>query len=114
MTPPLSSADEMASKSDSEEIFHLGLRPAGPCEVEETVIMLFSGAAISLGAGGRWPAPPSPSSVPRPILTPPFPTAHLHAYLSFCMAARVFFCLSDRLSLSFYMLTLCVCVRVCG
>lgn len=82
--------------------------------------MLFSGAAISLGAGGRWTAPPSlsvhpptPPSTSSSLPNSPSPGAHLHAYLSFCMAAHVFFCLSDRLSLPFYMLAVCVCVCPC-
>lgn len=88
----------------------------GPCEVEETVIMLFSGAAISLAARGHWV-----SERGRPALLPVCPPArlslptHPHAYLSFCMAARVFLRLSDYLLASFPRLhaTPCVPTRVC-
>lgn len=88
----------------------------GPCEVEETVIMLFSGAAISLAARGHWV-----SERGRPALLPVCPPARLslpaypHAYLSFCMAARVFLRLSDYLLASFSRLHAppCVPTRVC-
>lgn len=88
------------SKSYSEEIFHLGR--GGPCEVEESVIMLFSGAAISLGAWGRWPAPPCPSAAP-PL--PTFMATCLSAWLHVCSSACQIIFRSH-----FYMLALCVCV----
>lgn len=65
----------------------------GPCEVEETVIMLFSGAAISLAARGHWvsergrpallPVCP-PASHCLPTLTPTCLSAWLHVCFSAC------------------------------
>lgn len=107
------SPDEIEAKKDYEKIF----TQAGPCEVEETVIMLFSGAVISLAAWGHWlpehswPCPPA--CLPARLWLTVCTSTCLSAWVHVCFSACQIICLSHspvcRLVVCLY---LCVCVCV--